>query len=43
MSPWAHAHALIARYRAGRFSYDEARFRKFCSESARRWIDGIKA
>ena len=43
MSLWAHAHGLVALYRAGRFSYDEARFRKFYSESARRLIDGIKA
>lgn len=43
MTFWAHAHGLIALYRAGRFSYGEARFRKFYAESLGRLIDGIKA
>jgi len=43
MSLWAHAHGLVALYRAGRFSYDEARFRKFYFDSIGRLIDGIKA
>jgi hypothetical protein len=43
MSLWAHAHGLVALYRAGRFSYDEAQFRKFYFESIGRLIDGIKA
>ncbi|GGY18815.1 TetR family transcriptional regulator [Rhodanobacter panaciterrae] len=43
MSLWAHAHGLVALYRAGRFSYDEPKFRKFYFESIGRLIDGIKA
>lgn len=43
MTFWAHTHGLIALYRAGRFSYDEARFRRFYLESLGRLIDGIKA
>ena len=43
MSLWAHAHGLVALYRAGRFSDDEARFRTFYFESIGRLIDGIKA
>ena len=43
MSLWAHAHGLVALYRAGRFSDDEARFRTFYFESLGRLIDGIKA
>jgi AcrR family transcriptional regulator len=43
MSLWAHAHGLVALYRAGRFSYDETQFRKFYFESIGRMIDGIKA
>jgi AcrR family transcriptional regulator len=43
MSLWAHAHGLVALYRAGRFNDDEAQFRKFYFESIRRLIDGIKA
>ncbi|TPG50265.1 TetR/AcrR family transcriptional regulator [Rhodanobacter glycinis] len=43
MSLWAHAHGLVALYRAGRFSYDEVRFRKFYFESIGRLVDGIKA
>lgn len=43
MSLWAHAHGLVALYRAGRFSYDEARFRKFYFASIGRLMDGLKA
>jgi AcrR family transcriptional regulator len=43
MSLWAHQHGLIALYRAGRFSYDEAQFRAFYIQSLRRVLDGIKA
>ena len=43
MSLWAHGHGLIALYRAGRFSYDEAQFRAFYIQSLRRLLDGIKA
>jgi len=41
MSVWAHAHGLVALYRAGRFSYDEAQFRAFYLRSLRRLIDGL--
>ena len=43
MALWAQQHGLIALYRAGRFSYDEAQFRAFYKQSVRRLIDGIKA
>jgi AcrR family transcriptional regulator len=43
MTLWAHAHGLIALYRAGRFSYDETAFRQFYSTSFGRLLDGIKA
>ncbi|RDS86658.1 TetR/AcrR family transcriptional regulator [Dyella psychrodurans] len=43
MTIWAHQHGLIALYRAGRFSYDEAQFRAFYLQSLRRLLDGIKA
>ena len=43
MTLWAHAHGLIALYRAGRFSYDAASFRRFYLASIRRLLDGIKA
>lgn len=43
MTLWAHAHGLIALYRAGRFSYDEAQFRQFYFASIGRLLDGIKA
>ena len=43
MTMTAHQHGLIALYRAGRFSYNEAQFRKFYLESSRRLLDGIKA
>jgi len=42
MTLWAHSHGLIALYRAGRFSYDEAQFRHFYLQSLGRLIDGIK-
>jgi len=42
MTLWAHAHGLIALYRAGRFSYDEAQFRNFYRESLERLIHGIE-
>ncbi|GLQ48483.1 TetR family transcriptional regulator [Dyella lipolytica] len=43
MTLWAQQHGLIALYRAGRFSYDEAQFRAFYLQSLGRLIDGIKA
>jgi len=43
MTLWAHAHGLIALYRAGRFSYDEKRFRAFYRASMGRLLDGIGA
>jgi AcrR family transcriptional regulator len=43
MALWAQQHGLIALYRAGRFSYDEAQFRAFYNQSVRRLINGIKA
>lgn len=43
MTLWAHSHGLIALYRAGRFSFDEAQFRAFYMQSLERLIDGIKA
>lgn len=42
MTVWAHQHGLVALYRAGRFSCDEARFRTFYRKSLGRLIDGIK-
>ncbi len=42
MSLWAHGHGLIALYHAGRFSYDEKRFRAFYLQSFGRVLDGIK-
>ena len=41
MDLWAHAHGLIALYRAGRFSYDEKRFRAFYLASLERLIDAF--
>lgn len=41
MSVWAHAHGLVALYRAGRFSYTEAQFRAFYLQSLRRLVDGL--
>lgn len=43
MTLWAHSHGLIALYRAGRFSCDEAQFRNFYLQSLGRLIDGIKS
>jgi AcrR family transcriptional regulator len=42
MTLWAQAHGLIALYRAGRFSYDEAQFRAFYLRSIGVVFDGIK-
>jgi AcrR family transcriptional regulator len=42
MTLWAHTHGLIALYRAGRFSYDEAAFRNFYDASLGRLLDGLK-
>lgn len=41
MDLWAHAHGLIALYRAGRFSYDQNRFRTFYRASTGRLIDAF--
>jgi AcrR family transcriptional regulator len=43
MSVWAHAHGLVALYRAGRFSYDERGFRAFYEASLRRLVEGLRA
>lgn len=43
MTLWAHTHGLVALYRAGRFSYDEAEFRRFYEASLHRLLDGLKA
>ncbi|MFK2876679.1 TetR/AcrR family transcriptional regulator [Rhodanobacter hydrolyticus] len=43
MTFWAHTHGLIALYRAGRFSYDEEKFRAFYRASIGRLLDGIRA
>lgn len=43
MTLTAHQHGLIALYRAGRFSLDQARFRAFYLQSLGRLLDGIKA
>lgn len=42
MSLWAHAHGLIALYRADRFSYDERQFRAFYEASLQRLLDGLR-
>lgn len=42
MTLWAHTHGLVALYRAGRFSYDEARFRQFYETSLQRLLEGLK-
>lgn len=42
MTLWAHAHGLIALYRAGRFSYGDRKFRTFYRASIARLLDGIK-
>lgn len=41
MSLWAHAHGLIVLQRAGRFSFDEARFRRFFDTSLQLLLDGL--
>lgn len=43
MTLWAHSHGLIALYRAGRFSFDDAAFRGFYDASLRRLVDGLGA
>ncbi len=43
MTLWAQGHGLIALYRAGRFSYDDAQFRAFYLQSIGVLFDGIKA
>lgn len=43
MTLWAHTHGLIALYRAGRFSFDDTRFRVFYLRSLQRLIDGMAA
>jgi AcrR family transcriptional regulator len=43
MTLWAHTHGLVSLYRAGRFSYDEAQFRRFYEASLQRLLDGLKA
>jgi AcrR family transcriptional regulator len=43
MALWAQQHGLVALYRAGRFSFDEATFRAFYLQSMERLIHGIKA
>lgn len=43
MTVWAHAHGLIALYRAGRFSFDEAGFRRFFDTSLHCLLDGLRA
>jgi len=43
MTLWAHTHGLVALYRAGRFSYGEAEFRRFYETSLGRLLDGLKA
>ena len=43
MTLWAHTHGLVALYRAGRFSYREAEFRRFYEASLRRLLHGLKA
>ncbi len=42
MTLWAHSHGLIALYRAGRFSYDDRRFRTFYEASLGRLLDGLR-
>jgi len=43
MAIWAQQHGLIALYRAGRFSFDEAQFRAFYRASLGRLLEGLKA
>ncbi len=42
MTLWAHTHGLVALYRAGRFSYDDRKFRAFHDNSLGRLLDGLK-
>ncbi|QNP39987.1 TetR/AcrR family transcriptional regulator [Lysobacter solisilvae (ex Woo and Kim 2020)] len=42
MTLWAHTHGLVALYRADRFSFDEAQFRRFYEASLQRLLDGLK-
>ena len=42
MTLWAHTHGLVALYRAGRFSYDEAQFRRFYDASLQRLLAGLR-
>ena len=42
MTLWAHSHGLVALYRAGRFSYDEATFRRFYDSSMQRLLAGLE-
>lgn len=42
MTLWAQSHGLVALYRAGRFSYDERRFRVFYEASLGRLLDGLR-
>jgi AcrR family transcriptional regulator len=42
MTLWGHSHGLVALYRAGRFSYDERRFRAFYDASQERLLDGLR-
>lgn len=43
MTLWAHAHGLIALYRAGRFSYDDHAFRDYYNASLEKLLNGLKA
>lgn len=43
MTLWAHTHGLVALYRAGRFNFSEAEFRRFYDTSLQRLLDGLKA
>ena len=43
MALWAQGHGLIALWRAGRFSYDDAQFRTFYLQSIGVLFDGLKA
>ena len=40
---WAHTHGLIALYRAGRFNFDEAAFRRYYDASLQRLLRGLLA
>ena len=43
MTLWAHTHGLIALYRAGRFNFDEAAFRRYYEASLQRLLTGLLA